>query len=188
VVSRKGYDHVPVQDIADEAGGTALHYALKAGPDTDLVKYLRSVGARTPAGGSRQKPIPSQVVPAAGEPRVVMVRESAQRAIGLLQNASAAFLQNGFVRETKCVSCHHQYLPALAYSLGRERGVRVDDAGLGQQLSAQISLWSRKAENARQLDHPEFGLFQGLAALNALGYSPNAVTATIVTTTTAINW
>ncbi len=47
-------------NAANEAGETALYYALKAGPDTKLVKYLRSIGAEAPASASRKKAIPSR--------------------------------------------------------------------------------------------------------------------------------
>jgi ankyrin repeat protein len=167
-------------NAANEAGETALFYALKAGPDTELVKYLRSVGAQPSSGSARPKAIPARTVPPAGVQRAAMVRERAQLSINLMQRSSGAFLQNAFVRDQKCVSCHQQYIPALAYSLGRTRGLHVDDAELGRQLTAQLADWSAHAENARQMDHPAYGISFGLLELDGLHYAPDDTTEAIV--------
>ncbi len=110
-----------------------------------------------------------------------MIRESAQRAINLLQHSSEVFLQNGFVRDQNCTSCHHQCAsrPRIC-ARTVTAGLQVDDAALGHQIEAQISFWSTRTESARELEHPAFGLFQGLTALDALRYSPDNVTAAIV--------
>lgn len=159
---------------ANDAGETALSFALKNGPDTALVRYLRSAGAKEPPP-ARAKPIPARAVPADAEARRAMLRTGAQRAVDLLQRNSTAFLENSFVRnQAKCVSCHQQALPAVAFGLARERGLRVDEHELGRQIAATIAQRSSEAEKARQLDEPTpgRGVTFGYDAdgLHALGY------------------
>lgn len=162
-------------NTANEAGETAFSYALKNGSDSELVRYLVAVGAKRPVVSGREKPVPARAVPAPGEARVPIVRQSAQRAVDLLQRNSTAFLENGFVRNVaKCVSCHQQALPAVAFGLARERGLRVDEHEIGRLLAATLAVRSPEAENARQMDEPTpgGGLTLGYDAdgLRALGY------------------
>ena len=141
---------------ANDAGETALSFALKRGEDTPLVRYLRASGARPPPASVRPKSVPSRELPAGDAARTALVRESAQRAVNLLQRGGKTFLDNGFVREqAKCISCHQQELPEVAFGLARERGLRVDELELGRQLHAQFSImWGPTAEAARQMQRP----------------------------------
>jgi ankyrin repeat protein len=168
-------------DTANETGETALSLALKNGPDTELVRYLRSAGAKPPATPMRAKAIPSRQVPTSADARAALVRDRTQRSVDLLQRNSTAFLENGFVRnQTHCVSCHQQALPAVAFGLARERGLHVDERELGRQLAATVAEHARSTENARELDEPTPG--RGLAlgydadGLHALGYAPDQTT------------
>jgi ankyrin repeat protein/mono/diheme cytochrome c family protein len=168
-------------DAANDIGETALSYALKNGPDTELVRYLRSVGAKNTGPAPHAKAIPSRAVPTEPAKRAAMVRDGAQRAIVLLQRSSTAFLENGFVRDrAQCVSCHQQALPAVAFGLARERGLRVDERELGRQLAATIADHTREAERARELDEPDPGggttLGYDFDGLNALHYAPDELT------------
>jgi mono/diheme cytochrome c family protein len=109
-----------------------------------------------------------------------MIRSGAQRAVDLLQGSSNAFLANGFVRQFNCVSCHQQTLPAVAFALARERGLRVDERELGRQLGAQVAQRSATAEFALELDEPTPAATVTLGyeadGLHALRYAPDAVT------------
>lgn len=168
-------------NATNEAGETALSYALKSGRDTELVRYLRSVGAKNTGPMPRAKTIPSRSVPTAPAAREAMTRESAQRAVELLQRNSTAFLENGFVRNTaKCVSCHQQALPAVVFGLARERGLRLDEHELGRQLAATVANHGREADNARELDEPNPAgattIGYDLDGLNALHYAPDELT------------
>jgi ankyrin repeat protein len=168
-------------DSANDAGETALSYALRSGRDTELVRYLRSVGAKNAGPAPHAKAIPSRAVPAGPASRAALVRESAQRSIVALQRTSTAFLENGFVRDrAQCVSCHQQALPAVAFGLARERGLRVDEHELGRQLAATIADHAREAERAREFDEPDPGggttLGYDLDGLNALRYAPDELT------------
>ena len=167
-------------NAANEEGQTALSFALKTGPHTELVEYLRSVGATEPVQ-RRTKRTPQRVVPADPAAHAAAIREQVQRAVNRLQRSSRAFIQNPFVRDqAKCVSCHGQYLPAPAYALARERGLTVDDHELGRQLEAHLAMLNATAESARQMDEPvpdaPMSLGNGSLALRALHFAPDATT------------
>ena len=59
----------------NEAGETALSYALKRGPDTPLVRFLREAGAKPPARPAGSKTPPNRIVPAAGPARAALARD-----------------------------------------------------------------------------------------------------------------
>lgn len=172
-------------DTASDAGDTALAFALRRGADTPLVRYLRSAGAREHAGAARAKSIPAHDVPTDPAARTARVRERTQRSLDLLARGSRAFLENSFVRnEAKCTSCHHQTLPAVAFGLARERGLRVDEHELGRTLHAHMAMWSRRAESARQMREPlpdaPISMGYGFDGLAALRYAPDEVTDALV--------
>ena len=165
---------------ANEEGATALTFALKSGPHTQLVAFLESAGAKTTPAAPPARPRSARLMPDA-----VPVRERAQRAIDLLQRASTNFVNNRFVRdEAKCVSCHHEYLPAVAFAWGAERGLRVDETALGHQLAAQLQMWRPLVESAREMEDPipdaPVQLGYGLMELRALGYATEAMTEAFV--------
>lgn len=169
-------------NVSNDAGETALSYAVRRGGDTPIVQFLRTAGAKRAVLPTREKPVPRREVPTNGEERAALVRDSAQRAIDLLQRSSTAFLENAFVRETaKCVTCHQQALPAVAFGWARERGLRVNTHELGRQLHATVSQRAPQAEQARQMDEPtassDFTLGYDADGLDALRYAPDEVTA-----------
>jgi ankyrin repeat protein len=170
-------------NAANDQGATALSYALRSGPHTPLVEYLRSAGAKL-SEPVRTKRLPDRAVPPAPDARAALVRERLPATLQLLQRSSDAFLDNGFVQKSNCTSCHGQDLPAVAYGLARERGLRVNDVSFGRQLSAQISRWSTRAENARQMTSPVPGspvsIAYGLFGLRAARYPADDMTDAMV--------
>ena len=165
---------------ANEAGDTALTFAMKSGPHSRLVAFLEQAGARMPAEVRSAKALSARRMPDG-----VPVRERAQRAIDLLQRASTGFVDNHFVRdEAKCVSCHHQYLPAVAFAWGSGRGLHIDEAALGHQLDAQLQMWHPLEESAREMEDPipdaPVQIGYGLMGLHAVGYAPDAMTEAFV--------
>lgn len=165
---------------ASSAGSTALSWALKRG-DTQLVEFLRSKGAREAANEPKRKTIPKRVVPDDSAARERMLRERTQRALDLLQHSSDGFLENGFVKQTGCVSCHHQTLPAVAFARARERGFRVDEASLARQLIVQQKGWSKGRDRSYEMRAPQPApaavIGYGLHGLHALRYQPDSLTA-----------
>lgn len=166
-------------NLANEQGSTALSYALRNGPQSPLVHYLRSVGAKEPTV-VRTKPMPDRAVPSDPAARAALVRERMPATVALLQRSSDAFLENGFVRQTGCTSCHGQDLPAVVYGLARERGFSIDENSLGRQLEVQMKRWSSRGESARQMVRPVPGapaaVAYGLYGLHAAGYPADDTT------------
>jgi len=163
----------------NEAGETALSFALKRGSHTPLVQFLRAAGAREPP--PRIRTSPTREVPPEGPQREAAIRSGAQQAVALLQRSSSKFLENGFVRDqAKCISCHQQTLPAVTFALARERGFDVDETALARQLVAQIAMVAPRIEHARQMLEPvadaPVSLGYGADALHALGYPADELT------------
>ncbi len=168
-------------NATNDAGETALSFALRRGDDTPLVRTLRAKGAQEPAGMPRRKSPPARAIPAEPAERTALIRERTQRSLDLLQRASRAFLENGFVRNTaRCASCHHQALPAVAFDLARQRGFRGDELELGRLLQAQIAMWAPRADAAFEMrdpvPDPPVSLGYGFDALAALRYQPDHIT------------
>ncbi len=165
---------------ANESGATALTFALRSGPHSELVAFLEQAGAKAAPA------VPSpRALAARPMPDGVPVRERAQRAIDLLQRASTGFVDNPFVRdEAKCVSCHHEYLPAVAFAWGAQRGLHIDEAALGHQVTAQLQMWRPMVEAAREMEDPlpdsPVQVGYGLMGMQALGYTPDGMTEAFV--------
>lgn len=166
-------------DVANDEGETALSFALKVGVDTELVRWLREHGAKEPPP-ARARRIPNHPVPDELAARTALARTRAQQAVALLQHNSTTFLDTGFVRQVKCISCHQQSLPAVAFGLARQRGLHLDSAALAQQLRAQLAMWGPRAESALQLSDPvpdsPVSLGFGADGLAALDYPADGIT------------
>ncbi len=165
------------------AGHTALDWAVKRG-DTPLVAYLRTQGATNSAPATRAKAVPQNAVPADAAGRAAALRDSVQRAIDLLQRSSDGFLANGFVKQSGCVSCHQQTLPAVAFGRAQERGFRLDEASLARQLHTQHASWSKSRDAAYEMTEPlpDFPttVSYGMFGLKSLGYAPDELTDAMV--------
>jgi ankyrin repeat protein len=165
------------------AGHTALDWAMKRG-ETPLVAFLRSQGATNSPPGTRPKDPPQNPVPADPAGRSAMLRDSVQRAIAILQRGSDGFLANGFVKESGCVSCHHETLPAIAFGRARERGFQLDEGSLARQLHTQYASWSKGRDAAYEMFEPQpdspANLGYGLFGLKSLGYAPDDLTEAMV--------
>jgi len=164
-------------------GHTALDWARKRGA-TPLVDYLRSQGATNSPAAAREKAFPQNDIPAEPTARTAVLRDSVQRAVEVLQRSSDGFLANGFVKQSGCVSCHHQTLPAIAFGRARERGFRLDEASLARQLQVQQASWSKGRDSAYEMVEPTpdspASLGYGLLGLKSLGYAPDELTEAMV--------
>jgi Prenyltransferase and squalene oxidase repeat len=67
----------------------------------------------------------------AGENETAGVQAAVKKSVALLQQSGPVFVKKG-----GCTSCHHQSLPAMAFSLARERGFLVDEQVARDQLEA----------------------------------------------------
>lgn len=165
------------------AGHTALDWAMKRG-ETPLVAYLRAQGATNGHPPARPKAVPQNAVPGEAAARNAAVRDSVQRGLGALQRTSDQFLANGFVRQSGCISCHHQSLPAVAFGRALERGFALDEAALARQLHRQHEAWSKSRDAAYEMFEPQpdspANLGYGLFGLKSLGYEPDELTGAMV--------
>jgi N-acyl-D-amino-acid deacylase len=105
---------------ANKAGETALDWALRRG--------------ETPAAGALRK---------AGASDAAAMRKSIEKSIGLLQASGSEFS-----RTSGCTSCHHQYLPQIAFGMARERGIAFDEDAARRQSDATATLLNRVREDA----------------------------------------
>jgi len=126
-------------------GETAFSLAFKRG-DTEVTRILReAVHASAPA--------PAPAVRAARiELTSDRLRDSARRAMLLLEQTNATFIKKG-----GCNSCHNQMLPAVAQAFARERGVNA-----GPPL-ALIPPEQNEFTTERLIEHNSFGA-------NSMGY------------------
>lgn len=170
-------------NTANDQGGTALSWALRNDPHSEVVAYLRSVGAKEPPP-ARVKPLPNREVPATPSARTALARERIPATLALLQRSSDAFLDNGFVQKAGCTSCHGQDMLAVSLGLARERGLAIDEISFGRQLTVQLKRWNARVENARQMTSPVAGaptsVVYGLWGLKAAGYPADAMTDAMV--------
>jgi hypothetical protein len=97
---------------ANKAGETALTWAMRRG-STGVVAALEGAGASNQAA----------------------IRLAVQKSIDLLQKSGAQF-----IRVSGCVSCHHNFLPQIAASLARTRGIRVDEKAVKFQTEAAVAV------------------------------------------------
>lgn len=114
----------------DERSATALDWALRLG-ETPAARALRSAGATT------GKPVASSSAPApVRQPRTP--RDAVESALVPLQAAGPVFYE-----KTRCISCHNQSLPAVAVTIARSRGARVDHTRAAHPARATLDVWVR---------------------------------------------
>lgn len=84
-----------------------------------------------------------------------------------------------WVRETSCLSCHHQGLGSMAVSLAKERGLEIDQASLDEQAQRMARVGAEGYAAILQGDfgiNPAFGLSYMLLGRAAAGYPRNDTT------------
>ena len=137
----------------DDVGRTALDWALLQG-ETPAAAALKNAGARAMAP-------PAAAPPAVATPR--SAGEAIEKAIARLQPAGPVFYN-----ETKCISCHHQSLPAVAVKMAATRGVRVDQALASHPTAATTTMWKGSREPFL-LGNAAFGGFVANVGYGLLG-------------------
>jgi ankyrin repeat protein len=120
-------EHGAQVDARDDQERSALDWALLQG-ETDVAKLLRQAGAHaTPSA-------PAATTPLVTRPRPVNV--AVQKAVSTLDEIGPAFN-----RQTGCVSCHNQSLPAMARQMAGARGIVVAPAVASHPTEATLKQW-----------------------------------------------
>ena len=107
-------------------------------------------------------------------PTPAQIRAAARRAISRLQTSQ----KNWFSEET-CSSCHHQFLPAIAFREARQHGIQVDERIARADAAKAFTIYAdldRAVEHAHLVD-PGLGDGYSLVAADAAGVRPSVVTA-----------
>ena len=114
------------------SGETALDFAVRHGR-TAVVEVLLKAGAKagSNAGALAEASPEAPALESGPAERASSPRGAVERSLPLLQQTDETFL-----RKTGCVSCHHNSLTAMAVSLARSHGVRVDEQVAQDQVDA----------------------------------------------------
>jgi len=136
----------------NQAGETALTWAARRG-NTRVVAVLERAGASNPDG----------------------VRESAQRAITLLQKTSTQF-----VRVSGCVSCHNNFLPQMTIAAARVHGLEVDEKAARLTTEASLAavkpLIEEAANSPDRVPDPSITVSYALLGFAANNYPADSYT------------
>jgi ankyrin repeat protein len=153
----------------DDTGRTGLDWALRLG-DTPAAGLLRKAGATARtiavAAPARVKPTRSPLA-------------AVDLAIPRLQRAGPPLYE-----KTKCTSCHHQSLPAIAVARVRASGGRIDPALASHPSAATLEAWARSREDMLA-GHCSLMGFLGNVTYGLLGLAeehvaPNQVTDAVI--------
>lgn len=106
------------------------------------------------------------------------LRAAVQKSIDLLQKCGPIFVKNG-----ACTSCHHQSLPAMAISVARPRGFRINERIAREQLQASAAFLNARRERYLQVIDIGGGadtISYSLLGMAAEKYPPDALTDAMV--------
>src|SRR4030095_4402527 len=120
--------------LSGDTDQTVLDIAKLHG-NTPIVDLLVKAGANS---------MP-QVSPVLKSIRSNTVQAAIQRSVPLLQRSDADFTQ-----KAGCVSCHNDSLPAMATSLARRSGFRVDEEVAAKQVRVNVSFLERFRDRLHQ--------------------------------------
>jgi ankyrin repeat protein len=120
--------------LSGDTDQTVLDIAKLHG-NTPIVDLLVKAGANSTP----------QVAPALKSIRSNTVQAAIQRSVPLLQRSDA-----DFTTKAGCVSCHNDSLPAMATSLARRSGFRVDEEVAAKQVRVNVSFLERFRDRLHQ--------------------------------------
>lgn len=144
-------------NVTDRSGSTALMWAaFTETGDAALVEELLKRGADPTATNKagetaldwarrRGETAAAAALRKAGASDTDAMRKAIEKSIALLQTSGAQFS-----RTSGCTSCHHQYLPQMAFGAARERGIAFDEAAARRQRDATITMLNRVRDEAIQ--------------------------------------
>jgi ankyrin repeat protein len=152
-------------EAQDARGRTALDWALLQG-ESEVSLVLREAGAMEIASpGAAPAPVSKARTP----------RKAAEMALARLQPAGPAFYE-----KTKCISCHHQSLPAIAAKVAAAKGIAVDRDAAKHPTRATLEAWGPGREDFMLGHCSIFGFLgnvtYGLLGLAEEGVPPNSTT------------
>ena len=162
-------------------GESALDWATERN-NTELVKVLLDAGAKHGTKKSKNKEIPSRSLPHSPDAFTAHTYDAVEKALSLLQQSSDNFLRSPIAKRQRCVTCHQQTLPAVAFASALQRGFKLDETSIARQIQDQIRFWSRsqKVSKAYELIRPQpdfpISLGYGLWGLSALSYPADKLT------------
>src|SRR5688572_17995521 len=111
------------------------------------------------------------VARAQSEDDLPAIRDAAARGIAAIQKAQSTWYT---ANKQVCASCHHQYQPALAYHVARERGVPVDEAiATADALKAFTFADIDRAIQYSYVIEPAMDDAYRMVAAHAAGVQPN---------------
>src|SRR5262249_48362592 len=117
-------------------GETSLDWAIYSG-DRAKIQLLEARGALRGTGPRRDEMPPLPPPGGVADPRVSLTKAVAQ----VLDVAPKFRDQAG----PKCISCHHNAMPALAAAAARRKGITIDSAKAGKNLDDIVSFFSANA-------------------------------------------
>ena len=147
-----------------KADGASLDLALRHG-ESPVTKLLRDAGATA-------KPLPAP--PAAKPAPAPSARAAFDRAFPLLKHTDDVFL-----RQSGCVSCHHNSLFAMTIEAARKAGRPVDVTPLEAQrkiIGPYIESWRERALQGMPIPGAQDTMSYLLLGLAAGGYPADAAT------------
>lgn len=152
-------------DTRDALGRTALDWALLQG-ESAVAALLRQRGA---IAGGWKAPEPETVAAPRGR------RQAVELALNKLQSSAVEFH-----RQSKCISCHHQSLTAVAASIARKNGLSLADDLSTHPTTASLEMWAPSREDFLAGNCGVFGFLgnvsYGLFGMAAEGVRPNDIT------------
>jgi ankyrin repeat protein len=157
----------------DEDGRTALDWALLQG-ETPVAQALRKAGAVVMAPPS---PAPTPVA----VPRTT--RAAVEAALARLQPVGPRFVEGA-----KCVSCHHESLPAMAVVAAQAHGATIDASLAGHSDETTMRLWgpSREQLLLGRITGIPIGGFTGSAAYGLLSLAEERTPGNLLTDALAL--
>lgn len=112
----------------------------------------------------------------------VEIDAAVTRSLTLLQASGRTWIRN-----SGCVSCHHQALPAVTFNLARARGFTVDDEAARERIDATLARFSPSREDLFQnplgiglIGGGALGAGYALLSLAVSNVAPNATTDAMV--------
>jgi ankyrin repeat protein len=145
-------------------GRTALDFARLRGSNA-VFDMLAKAGAKEGSASTYSPPGPKPAL---------SIRAALERSIPLLQKADAVFLRN-----SGCVSCHHNTFTSMTVALARKNRFKVDEQiarDQQKQIAAYIEKWRERALQAVGIPGESSSISYILTGLAAENYPADAAT------------